>query len=243
MDLELFKELGFTEREAKVYLALIELGSSTAGPIAARSGLQHAKVYETLQRLIEKGLVHYIVISKTKHFKAAPPKDILGLLDDRKRRFKEILSELELKEKYAKDQQIAVVHEGFKAFKALFDRLADELKKGDWYYVFPFKEGYKTKAIPAFFRTFHKKLEEKKVVDKVLSNREVKKEVLSTYKDNKNIKIKFTDFNVPIGIVIIKGKVIQVTWEDKPTAIEIVSAQIYKQYKIFFEDMWEKASK
>ena len=62
MDSELFKEIGFTEREIKVYFALIELGTSTVGPISKKTKLQPAKVYETIDKLKEKGLVSYIVV-------------------------------------------------------------------------------------------------------------------------------------------------------------------------------------
>jgi sugar-specific transcriptional regulator TrmB len=241
MDIEIFKELGFTDREIKVYVALLELGSSTVGPISAKSGLQHTKVYETLQKLIEKGLVHYVVISKTKYFEAAPPKDILNVLEERKRKFAEILEELELKQKFAKERQMATVHEGYKAVKALFNRMAEELQKKDFYYAFAFKEFYREVTVPLFFRAFHNKLEEKKIPDKIIAHIEVKKEVKAAYKGNKNIQLRFTRFNTPLGLIVIPNKVIQVIWGERPTAIEITSSQIYQQYKKFFEEMWEEA--
>ena len=118
METEIFRELGFTEREIKVYLALLELGSTTVGPITTKTRLQSAKVYETLDKLKERGLVSFVIVSKTKYFEAADPKEILNLMEERKRRFNEILEELRLKQKYAKSKQIAVVHEGFKSIKA-----------------------------------------------------------------------------------------------------------------------------
>ena len=42
-----------------------------------------------------------------------------------------------------------------------------------------------------------------------------------------------------MGIVIIKNKVIQLTWGERPTAIEVTSSQIHNQYKNFFEELWE----
>ena len=44
----------FTEREIKVYLALIELGISTIGPLSNKTRLQPSKVYETLEKLKDK---------------------------------------------------------------------------------------------------------------------------------------------------------------------------------------------
>src|SRR3989344_3233246 len=214
METELFRELGFTDREVKVYLALLDLGSTTVGPITSKTKLQAAKVYETLEKLKEKGLVSFIVVSKTKYFQASDPQEILHLLDDRKRRFKEILEELRLKQKDHAPKQVAVVHEGYKAFKALFNRIADELNKEDSYFAFAFKEEYFAQTVSLFLKNFHRTLEEKK-----------------------NIKIKFTKNDTPLGVIIIKGKVINLIWGDRPTAIEITSQQIHEQYKKFFLEL------
>jgi sugar-specific transcriptional regulator TrmB len=242
MDKEIFKELGFTEREIKVYLALLELGSTTVGPITAKTKLQAAKVYETFDKLIEKGLVSFVVVSKTKHFQASDPKEIINLIEERKRRFKEVLSELQLKQKHADYKQIAVVHEGFKSFKALFNRIEDELNRGDPYWAFAFKNEYYTPAASLFLRSFHNKLEKKKIQDRIIGHNSVKKSIKKTFEGNKNIKLKFTTNDTPLGVIIIKNKVINLVWGERPTAIEITSEQIYEQYKRFFLELWKTAT-
>ncbi len=242
METELFRELGFTDREVKVYLALLDLGSTTVGPITSKTKLQAAKVYETLEKLKEKGLASFIVVSKTKYFQASDPQEILHLLDERKRQFKEILEELKLKQKDHAPKQVAVVHEGYKAFKALFNRIADELHKGDSYLVFAFKEEYHTPATSLFLRSFHKILEEKKIDDRAIAHYSVKKNIKNTFDGNKNIKIKFTKNDTPLGVIIIKDKVINLIWGERPTAIEITSEQIHEQYKDFFEEIWKTAT-
>lgn len=243
MDLELFKELGFTEREIKVYRALLELGQTTAGPIASKSKLAHTKVYDTIQRLVDKGLVTYITISKTKHFQAVAPKGILNILDERKRRAEELIHELEQKMKFAQEKQGATIHEGFKAIKALFNHILNDLNKNDSYYALALKEDYKDLSAPAFLANFHRKLKERGIVDKAIAHSSIKKEIKFIYKDNKNIQIKFTNRDLPIGIIIVKGKVIQLIWGELPTAIEIDSQQVHQQYKKFFESLWEQAKK
>lgn len=243
METELFRELGFTDREVKVYLALLYLGSTTVGPITSKTKLQAAKVYETLEKLQEKGLVSFIIISKTKYFQASDPQEILHLLDERKRRFKEILEELRLKQKDHTAKQVAVVHEGYKAFKALFNRIADELNRGDSYWAFAFKEEYYAPTVSLFLRNFHRALEEKKIDDRAVAHYSVKKNIKNAFAGNKNIKIKFTKNNTPLGVIIIKDKVINLIWGDRPTAIEITSQQIHKQYAKYFLELWKTALK
>jgi sugar-specific transcriptional regulator TrmB len=241
MDLELFKELGFTEREIKVYRALLELGQVTAGPIASKSKLAHTKVYDTIQRLVDKGLVTYITISKTKHFQAVDPKEILNILDERKRRAEDLVRELEQKVQFAQQKQGATVHEGFKAIKALFNHILINLQKNDSYYAFALKEDYKDSSAPAFLANFHRKLKDKGITDKAIAHNSIRKEILSNYKDNKNIQLRFTSRDLPMGVIILNGKVIQLIWGELPTAIEINSQQVYQQYKIFFESLWKQA--
>jgi len=241
METEIFRELGFTEREIKVYIALLELGSVTVGPIATKTKLQHSKVYETLDKLMEKGLVSYVVVSKTKHFEASPPKEIMNLIEERKRRFKDIMDELELKQKFSGSKQIAIVHEGFKAFKAMFNRIADELKPKESYWAFAFKNEYYTSTASLFLRNFHQKLEEKKVDDRLLGHNSVRVALKKTFEGNKNIMIRFTPNDTPLGVIIIKNKVINLIWGERPTAIEITSEQIHEQYKLFFQEIWKQA--
>jgi sugar-specific transcriptional regulator TrmB len=76
-DLESF---GLTTGEAKAYLALMTLGPSTVGPIAKKSSISYSKIYEVLQRLIEKGLVSSTTKEKTRHYQAVPPSRIIEFL-------------------------------------------------------------------------------------------------------------------------------------------------------------------
>ena len=60
MDISILEDIGLTNAEIKVYLALLELGSSTAGPILEKSKLQNSVVHMTLNKLIDKGFVTFI---------------------------------------------------------------------------------------------------------------------------------------------------------------------------------------
>ncbi len=55
--LDLLGNLGLSEKEAKTYLAILELGSSTVKPIADRAGIKRTSIYNFIDRLVEQGLV------------------------------------------------------------------------------------------------------------------------------------------------------------------------------------------
>jgi septum site-determining protein MinD len=73
MDTKILEEVGLTPNESKVYLSLIELGSSSATQIIQKAGLHRAVVYDLLERLIEKGLVGYVIKGRKKFFEATNP--------------------------------------------------------------------------------------------------------------------------------------------------------------------------
>lgn len=55
MALEVLEELGLTKSEIKVYLALLELGQSTTGPVVDKAEIASSKIYEILEKLVNKG--------------------------------------------------------------------------------------------------------------------------------------------------------------------------------------------
>lgn len=90
-----------------------------------------------------------------------------------------------------------------------------------------------------FLRKFHQKLEKKGVADKAIGHISVKKEIRQAFSGNNNIQLRFTRNETPLGVIIIKNKIINLIWGKRPTAIEITSDQIYGQYQNFFLEQWK----
>ena len=57
MDTDVLQDLGLTAAEIKVYISLLELGSSSAGPILQKSTLQNSVVHRAVNSLLERALV------------------------------------------------------------------------------------------------------------------------------------------------------------------------------------------
>ena len=61
------QNLGFYKNEAKVYLALLELGFTSTGPLIKKTNLHRNIVYESLDKLITHGLVASTMQKGKKH--------------------------------------------------------------------------------------------------------------------------------------------------------------------------------
>src|SRR3989344_3725804 len=83
MDIKLLLEAGLTEGEVKVYLALLEIGETTTGPLIKKAKVSASKCYDILERLIQKGLVSSSVKANMKYFSAADTKRILDYVKER----------------------------------------------------------------------------------------------------------------------------------------------------------------
>lgn len=88
------EQLGLSEKEAKVYLAVLELGEVNIQKIAQKSGIKRTTVYDVINSLKEKRLLTEIAKGKKTLFSAEDPRKLEGQLDEKKEMLKKILPEL-----------------------------------------------------------------------------------------------------------------------------------------------------
>jgi sugar-specific transcriptional regulator TrmB len=80
MDINLtsiLENIGFDEKEAKVYLALSTIGQGTATEVSKQSGLKRAIVYHVLGRLKKRGYAQELPGGKIKQFSSSDPMKVL----------------------------------------------------------------------------------------------------------------------------------------------------------------------
>lgn len=77
--------LGFTEREAAIYLAALELGKSQQNELATKAGLQRTSLRELLPRLIERGILQEAPYGKRTLLIARDPRELAAELDEKTR--------------------------------------------------------------------------------------------------------------------------------------------------------------
>jgi Cd2+/Zn2+-exporting ATPase len=85
------KQIGFTEYEAKVYLALLGSYPATGYQLSKASGVPRSMVYETLRRLHTRGAVLETVEERATLYRPLPPK---VLIDSHEATHKQLISHL-----------------------------------------------------------------------------------------------------------------------------------------------------
>lgn len=244
MHIRILEELGLSEAEAKIYLALLELGTSKTGKIIDKTKLQSSTVYHVLGALVEKGLASFIHEGKIKFYQAERPESLLMFLDEKRKKLKTIMPELKERESQGNKKQTAKVYQGIKGLRAAFNDILEKMKKGEEYYFFsaPRKEFFNQNVV-LFFRNFHLRRAENGIKVKGLSLKGSRKIIDKIFQGVKLHKIKYIGDFAPQGIVVYKNKLITIDWDDTPTAVVIESKSIANSYKKFFEQKWRIAKK
>ena len=242
----LLESIGLTKGEIKVYFALLDLGSSTTGVIIKKAKVSRSKVYEMLERLMDKGLVSFVIKENIKYFEAADPDHIIhyirrekSLLEEKETELRKILPALKAKKNFNKKPQTSTVYEGIKGIKTIYSEVIYSLKKGDEYYAIAAEpEIIKNKDFITFIKNFHKRREERGIKVKLLVSQEMKSAVFELLKDSKFIEIKYFNQTLPSAILIYGDNVATYVWADNPCGIVIQSPIIAQRYKKFFENIW-----
>lgn len=76
-------DLGFSNKEAGVYLALLELGPSTTTEISRRAGINRTTGYDILESLASDGLINPIGETKIQKFVAENPGKVISFLENK----------------------------------------------------------------------------------------------------------------------------------------------------------------
>ena len=79
----LLHAIGLTEKEALLYVTLLELGSTTAGKLALETKLKRGITYAALKKLMINGLVTETIRDKVSVFTPTHPRSLQALLEKR----------------------------------------------------------------------------------------------------------------------------------------------------------------
>src|SRR3989338_8155759 len=94
-NIEALGKFGMSEKEAKTYLAALELGEGTASDISIKSALPRTLTYDILERLIDLGIVGYTIRLNKKYFHAANPEELLSILREKEESVRKVMPSLE----------------------------------------------------------------------------------------------------------------------------------------------------
>ena len=240
MNTKILKEIGLTDTEIKVYLALLSLGATSAGKVFSDTGIHRRNLYDTLNKLVNKGLVTYVKENKIKFFQAKNPENLINYIEEQKSEIEEkkketqgLIPELKSKFNSLKPEIEAEIYRGEEGIKTILKECLNYNEV-----LFIGATGDVENRLPYFWPQYNKKREKLKCKWKLL--------LVHESKDKSITKSKYYEYKIlpkilsGLNVIYIYGDyVANVLWLEKPLAFVTKHKELAKNYRKYFDYLWE----
>ncbi|MDQ3159048.1 MAG: hypothetical protein M3P98_02860 [bacterium] len=243
---DLLKQFGLNEKEANVYLILLENKAITVAQLAKLAKESRTNTYMILDKLLEMKLV-VGDDSKVKRFNAVDPNQLNAVLVERQQELKRISAELRsalpsLSSKYrlAHHKPGVIYTEGLEGFK---ESLEDVERTGKEVLIIPSDTSVKNAEA---FSMLLKALQKRKV--KGVKSRIILHEDGRQYKNiekwpkERGVEVRFLGERAYEGEVVVYGdKCLFVTYAPELINTTITNKVIAETMRSLFENIWDMA--
>lgn len=241
------QKLGLSDKEARIYLASLQLGKSPVQEIAQQAKVNRGTAYDIIRALMDKGLMSSFDQGKKTYFTAESPERLPSLIkmqeEDLKLKAKEFSKYLpELQSMYDSSDNKPKVkyYEGAEGLVSIQEEYLKVKKKEIWSItnvdgLAKFNPKYDNRYIPRRI--------DKGILGKVIYiSKDGPKEHLKT--DEKELReskyISFSEFPFEADITIFDNKISLEAYKNKPIGVLIENESLADSMRALFKYLWNK---
>lgn len=234
------QQIGLNDREAKVYLASLELGESTVLPISKKAGIKRTYCYDILAELSKKNLVSYVEKNNRRRYVAEEPDKIIKILKERLENFNQILPDLKSIHNRSSVRPKVRFYEGKEGVISVYEQLLG---------VEEMASVASPEHITANFGDFFVKFAEKMLAKKVKARELIARsgqdiDYIKKYKvPYQEARLLPKDIKLTTDMIIFENKLAMISYSGEIHALVIESSGIVDTQKVLFEILWQKAEK
>jgi len=239
--------LGFSEKEATVYVALLELGHGTVTEIARKAGINRTTGYDILDSLANKGIVNVSGKEPKQEYVAEPPESVIEYLKREAETAQERIHRAEalvpqLRSVHATQNRPRVkFYEGEVGLKQVYE---DTLTSTESIRAFANVDDMH-KGIHNYFPEYYKRRAEKNIPIRAIVPYTPLGRARGTYDEEEQREIAFVPpekYYFSPEINIYDNKIMIASWREKLGVI-LESAEIADAMKKIFELAWTEAKR
>lgn len=237
VEISKLQQIGLNLNEARIYLALLNLGPSQAGKISKETEINRTTIYDSINRLIEKGLVSYTLQANKKVFQAVSPSELLNQAKEKERIVEEILPELNKIFHESKEKEESNIFKGRKGIRSILNSILNYKE-----YIAFGSSGRFLEIMKYDFELFQRNKKEKKIKARVI--------IPETSKKTEQVRLAYSafkyipeEFSSPTTTFVFGNNTTIIVWSENPIATLIKSEEVAKSYKNYFELLWKIAKK
>ncbi len=236
---EILLELGLSRNEAKVYTSLLREGVCNISSLAKRCVIHRANVYESLERLKNKGLLSETIQNSKRILQVAEPAALATLLREKELRLKEVLPQFQIDYQMSQKQEMVEVYNGSGAIRNMLTR---SLEKGGNIYAFGIPKSIMGLIGEYFLKNIHKTRAKKKQWMYHIYNSDAceRAKYLNTlpYTQARSLS---PEFDCPVVTLICGDEVYIMSLNSNPiVVVRINNKEMAEVYCKYFQILWEK---
>lgn len=232
------KELGMTDNEVKIYLTLLKYGQLNPTSLATKTGLHRSYVYDTLERLLEKGNINTVLINNKKHFQAINPKILREQFEIKLKQLDDILPTLNSLFKIKKETTNVELHKGDRVYRTVLKNLMSTVKKGDSVYIVGIDENALEELEPIYLKQYLNIIKGKGVKEKIVISKGKKKYTEHKHLEYKELNKKYIGDTL---FLMHNDKVFLFIAGIPNYLIIITNPKVADSYKNMFQLLWNNA--
>lgn len=235
------EKLGFSDKEAKVYLALLELGQGSVIDIAAKADLKRTTVYNLLPEMLRKGLVKAGARKKRRFFFVENLQHLKDETEERLETINAVLPELRAIHNVIPYKPKITFYEGVGGMKELYKDTLDSLNPGDTILSYTGFDDF-FKFMPREYMNWYvaERVRRKIRIRIIVPDSETTREIIpQAEKSLREIKVvKDPKFKYSADTEIYANKVALISYRENFMGVIVESKEINQMQRMAFELMW-----
>jgi len=234
---KILEQIGLSKGEIRVYIALLKLGSSTVNKIKIETKIHRTTVYDFLDKLINRGLVSFVIVNGVNHYQATDPRKLVEYVKEMEDQVSSIIPNLESLKSKNKNEVTVEVYRGIEGFKTV---LNDMIKtKSDLVWLGVDEEKFNRTFSNTVIEQHIRKQKESKIHERLLTSEEAKNVYQSKTATYRFVPKEYFD---PTPTAVYSDRVMHLIWEPL-TIVLMKNKNLANAYKKHFEQLWKIAKK
>jgi len=246
------RNMGLNQKEIKIYLIALELGTHPASVIARRASVPRNTTRFLLDKLVDKGLIKKSTKANTQLYTPEEPKNLINLLerqrvdsnaviDEKVRQLNEFMAELETRYHPESTKPKVTFYEGDEGLIKVYENTLTASEAIRSFASFDAMHG----VLPDYFKNYYDRRSANKIMIRSIHPdtplaRERTKNDKKEWRDSRLVPAKEYSFTPEIQFYDNK---VAITSLKERLGIIIESHEIYEAMVVAFELAWKEASR
>lgn len=240
---EILQKIGLSLNESRVYEALLNLGEINVNKISIKSKVHRRNVYDSLNKLIEKGLASETFVKGEKLFKAIDPERLKEIIKEQESTLDAFLPEMKKLYQSVEPDAEAYFFRGVEGFKNYLQLI---LEQKQTVYFIGAKAFWLDPRLQHYLRHFDEERKKRGIKFMHLFDHEIKKEKPEILKlVGKPYKFLPKKYSSPTAVDIFGDYVVTFVGVkpgelyEEPLQFILKSKLLADGYRKFFQFMWD----